>query len=108
MARNAASPGSLSSSSFCVPPRPYLLGLIVALAVVTAVTGFISTVVALLIARFAAGLLGGAAVTVAFSVLLAGAKSERRGRTVAIATVVQMSASAVGSVPGGVVLAVRT
>lgn len=88
------------------PPRPYLLGLLLALAVVTAATGFMSTVVALLIARFVAGLLGGAAVTVAFSVLLAGAKAERRGRTVAIATVVQMSAGAVGAVLGGVVLAV--
>ena len=88
------------------PPRRYLLSLLLALALVTAATGFMSSVVTLLIARFAAGLLGGAAVTVAFSVLLAGAKAERRGRTVAIATVVQMSAGAVGSVLGGVVLAV--
>lgn len=88
------------------PPRPYLLGLLLALAAVTAATGFMSTVAALLIARFVAGMLGGAAVTVAFSVLLAGAKAERRGRTVAIATVVQMSAGAMGSVLGGVVLSI--
>lgn len=87
------------------PPRPYLLGLLLALAAVTAATGFVSTVAALLSARFVAGILGGAAVTVAFSVLLAGAKTERRGRTVAIATVVQMSAAAAGSVLGGLVLA---
>lgn len=88
------------------PPRPYLLGLLLALAAVTAATGFVSSVVSLLIARFVAGMLGGAAVTVAFSVLLAGAKAERRGRTVATATVVQMSAAALGSVLGGFVLSV--
>jgi MFS family permease len=87
-------------------PRPYLLGVLLTLAAVTAATGFMSTVAALLVARFVAGMLGGAAVTVAFSVLLAGAKAERRGRTVAIATVVQMSAAALGSVLGGFVLSV--
>jgi MFS family permease len=84
-----------------VPPRPFLQVVSVLLVLVTAVTGLLPTEPLLLIARLVAGLLGGAAVTIGFAVLVAGAPPDRRGRTMATATVVQMSGSAVGALIGG-------
>jgi MFS family permease len=89
-----------------VPPRPFLQVVSVLLAVVTAVTGLLSSEPALLAARLVAGVLGGAAVTIGFAVLVAGAPPARRGRTMATATVVQMSGSAVGALLGGAVVTV--
>ena len=89
-----------------LPPRGYLSVVLLALAATTAATGLAASVPALLVARFVAGVLGGAAVTIAFSVLLAGADTAQRGRVIAMATVVQMSAAAAGSVLGGIVLSV--
>ncbi|MFB2580031.1 MFS transporter [Herbiconiux sp. P15] len=84
-----------------VPPRPFLQIVSVLLVLVTAVTGLLPTEPLLLAARLVAGLLGGAAVTIGFAVLVAGAPPSRRGRTMATATVVQMSGSAVGALIGG-------
>lgn len=88
-----------------LPARPYLSGALLALALVTAGTGWADGTIALLVLRLIAGALGGAVVTVGFAVLLRGAPPQRRGRVVAIATVVQLTAAAAGSVLGGVVLA---
>jgi MFS family permease len=84
-----------------LPPRPFLQVVSVLLVIVTAVTGFLPTEPLLLVARLVAGILGGAAVTIGFAVLVAGAPPARRGRTMATATVVQMSGSAVGALIGG-------
>jgi MFS family permease len=84
-----------------VPPRPFLQTVSVLLAVVTAITGLLPNEPLLLAARLVAGLLGGASVTIGFAVLVAGAPPARRGRTMATATVVQMSGSAVGALIGG-------
>ncbi len=88
-----------------LPARPYLSGALLALALVTAGTGWADGTIALLVLRLIAGALGGAVVTVGFAVLLRGAPPQRRGRVVAIATVVQLTGAAAGSVLGGVVLA---
>ncbi|GAA2234002.1 MFS transporter [Herbiconiux moechotypicola] len=84
-----------------IPPRPFLQVVSLLLAVVTALTGFLPTEPLLLGARLVAGVLGGAAVTIGFAVLVAGAPPARRGRTMATATVVQMSGSAIGALIGG-------
>lgn len=83
-------------------PRWYLHTVLIALAVVTAATGLATDPAVLIGARVVAGILGGAAVTIGFAVLVAGAPAERRGRAMATATVVQMGAAAVGSLLGGV------
>ncbi|AWB88463.1 MFS transporter [Salinibacterium hongtaonis] len=83
-------------------PRWYLHSVLIALALVTAVTGFAAAPGFLIAARVLAGVLGGAAVTIGFAVLVAGAPAERRGRAMATATVVQMGAAAVGSLVGGI------
>ncbi|QEO14934.1 MFS transporter [Agromyces intestinalis] len=88
-----------------VPPRALMLATCLLLTAVTAATGLVTDPALLVVARLVAGVLGGAAVTVGFSVLLAGAPSARRGRVVAVATVVQMSAAAVGATLGGAVVA---
>jgi DHA1 family multidrug resistance protein-like MFS transporter len=88
------------------PVRPLMLGVLLALAAVTAVTGWAADATWLIALRLVAGLLGGAAITLGFAVLLAGAPPERRGRVVSLATVVQMGAAAVGAVLGGAVVTV--
>lgn len=85
-------------------PRPFLHVVCWLLVVVTAVTGLSPTVPILIVARVIAGLLGGAAITVGFSVLVAGAPADRRGRVMSTATAVQMSAGALGAFLGGVAL----
>lgn len=89
-----------------VPPRRFLQLVSVLLALVTAVTGLLPSEPLLLVARLVAGVLGGAAVTIGFSVLVAGAPPERRGRTMSTATVVMMSGSAVGALLGGAAVTV--
>lgn len=85
-------------------PRRYLWVVVVALGVVTALTGLATSAPAIIALRFVAGLFGGAAVTVAFSVLVSAAPAERRGSVVATSMVAMMSAAAVGAVLGGVVV----
>jgi DHA1 family multidrug resistance protein-like MFS transporter len=85
-----------------VPARPFVLTVLVALAGVTAATGFATSAEWLIVLRLVAGLLAGAAITLGFAVLLAGAPPARRGRVVSIATIVQMGAAAIGSLIGGV------
>ncbi|RFA08205.1 hypothetical protein B7R54_02445 [Subtercola boreus] len=84
-----------------IPPRRFLQTVSVLLAVVTALTGLLPSEPLLLTARLVAGILGGAAVTIGFSVLVAGSPPERRGRIMSTATVVMMSGSAVGALLGG-------
>jgi MFS family permease len=74
------------------------------LVVVTALTGYAPDATTLIVARVIAGLLGGAAITIAFAVLVAGAPADRRGRVMSTATAVQMSAGALGAFLGGLVL----
>lgn len=85
-------------------PRPYLRTVAVLLVLVTALTGFSPDASVLIAARVLAGILGGAAVTVGFAILVAGAPPDLRGRVMATATVVQMSAGALGAFLGGLVL----
>jgi DHA1 family multidrug resistance protein-like MFS transporter len=85
-----------------VPARPFVLTVLVALAGVTAATGLATSAEWLIALRLVAGLLAGAAITLGFAVLLAGAPPARRGRVVSIATIVQMGAAAIGSLIGGV------
>ncbi|GAB3606117.1 MFS transporter [Conyzicola nivalis] len=85
-------------------PRPYLRAVCLSLIVVTAATGFSTDTGTLIAARVAAGILGGAAVTIGFAVLVAGAPADRRGRVMATATAVQMSAGALGAFVGGLAL----
>ena len=87
-------------------PRRYMIVVLLGLAAATAATSLVSDPVLLTAARLVAGLLGGAAVTIGFAVLIAGAPEGRRGSTMATATVVQMSSSAVGSLLGGVTVTV--
>lgn len=87
-------------------PRVMLHTVLIALAVVTALTGIAGELVAVFTLRLIAGVLGGAAVTIAFAVVLAGAPVGRRGQVVSIANVVQMSAAAVGALLGGAVFTV--
>ncbi|PZU40351.1 MAG: hypothetical protein DI573_04315 [Microbacterium sp.] len=88
------------------PVRPLMIGVLLALCAVTAVTGWAPDATWLIALRLVAGVLGGAAITLGFAVLLAGAPPERRGRVVSLATVVQMGAAAVGAVLGGAVVTV--
>lgn len=83
-------------------PRRYLRAVLVGLALVTVLTGFVEDAALLIAARVVAGALGGAAVTIGFAVLVTGAPAARRGRAMATATVVQMGAAAVGSLIGGI------
>ncbi|GHH74827.1 MFS transporter [Promicromonospora soli] len=85
-----------------VPARPFVLIVLVVLAGVTAATGFATSAEWLIALRLVAGLLAGAAITLGFAVLFAGAPPVRRGRVVSIATIVQMGAAAVGSLIGGI------
>jgi len=85
-------------------PRPYLRAVALLLVLVTALTGFCADAGVLIAARVVAGILGGAAVTIGFAVLVAGAPADRRGRVMATATAVQMSAGALGAFLGGLVL----
>jgi DHA1 family multidrug resistance protein-like MFS transporter len=85
-------------------PRPYLRVVALLLVLVTALTGFSADAGVLIAARVLAGILGGAAVTIGFAVLVAGAPADRRGRVMATATAVQMSAGALGAFLGGLVL----
>jgi DHA1 family multidrug resistance protein-like MFS transporter len=85
-------------------PRPYLRVVALLLVLVTVLTGFAADAGVLIAARVLAGILGGAAVTIGFAVLVAGAPAERRGRVMATATAVQMSAGALGAFLGGLVL----
>jgi DHA1 family multidrug resistance protein-like MFS transporter len=85
-------------------PRPYLWAVSLLLVVVTSVTGLAPTSEWLIAARVLAGVLGGAAITIGFAILVAGAPPARRGRVMATVTAVQMSAGAIGSFLGGLVL----
>ncbi|MGK9147896.1 MFS transporter [Plantibacter flavus] len=87
-------------------PRPFLHIVCWLLVIVTAATGLSPTVPVLVAARVVAGLLGGAAITVGFAVLVAGAPADRRGRVMSTATAVQMSAGALGAFLGGLALSV--
>lgn len=89
-----------------VNARVMLHSVLLGLALTTAATGLVGDLVAVFVLRLVAGVLGGAAVTIAFAVLLAGAPASRRGRVVTTANVVQMSAAAVGSLLGGAVVTV--
>ena len=85
-------------------PRPYLWAVSLLLVVVTGLTGLAPTSESLIAARVLAGVLGGAAITIGFAILVAGAPAARRGRVMATVTAVQMSAGAIGSFLGGLVL----
>ncbi|GLY02083.1 MFS transporter [Actinoplanes sp. NBRC 101535] len=86
------------------PPRAYLWSMMLGLAAVTALTGLVSSPAALIGLRLVAGVFGGAAVTIGFALLVAGAPAGRRGSAMATATVVQMSAGAAGALLGGSVV----
>ena len=85
-------------------PRPYLWVVSLLLVVVTGLTGLAPDAGSLIAARVLAGVLGGAAITIGFAILVGGAPPERRGRVMATVTAVQMSAGAIGSFLGGLVL----
>lgn len=85
-------------------PRPYLWAVSLLLVVVTGLTGLAPGPDWLIAARVVAGVLGGAAITIGFAILVAGAPPARRGRVMATVTAVQMSAGAIGSFLGGLVL----
>lgn len=85
-------------------PRPYLRIVAVLLVLITAATGFSGDPTTLIVFRVLAGIFGGAAVTIGFALLVAGAPPDRRGRVMATATAVQMSAGALGAFLGGLVL----
>jgi MFS transporter, DHA1 family, multidrug resistance protein len=84
-----------------LPARRYAWVVALALAATTAATGLVPDAGWLIVARLIAGLLGGAVVTVGFATLVAGAPAAARGRVMATATIVQMSAAAVGALIGG-------
>ncbi|MEV4343009.1 MFS transporter [Actinoplanes sp. NPDC049596] len=86
------------------PARAYLRAVLLALAGVTALTGLAGSAGPLIGFRLVAGVLGGAAVTVGFALLVAGAPAERRGAVMATATVVQMSTAGAGALLGGAVV----
>ncbi|MGY4857772.1 MFS transporter [Cryobacterium sp. AP23] len=85
-------------------PRPYLWAVSLLLIVVTGLTGLAPDAETLIAARVLAGVLGGAAITIGFAILVSGAPPARRGRVMATVTAVQMSAGAAGSFLGGLVL----
>jgi DHA1 family multidrug resistance protein-like MFS transporter len=82
-------------------PRPYLWVVSLLLVVVTGLTGLAPDAGSLIAARVLAGVLGGAAITIGFAILVGGAPPARRGRVMATVTAVQMSAGAIGSFLGG-------
>ncbi|WP_061961428.1 MFS transporter [Demequina flava] len=82
-------------------PRPYLFVTATGLIVTTVATALVSSPTHLVALRLIAGLFGGATITIAFAVLIAGAPASRRGSVIATATVVQLSAAAIGSFVGG-------
>ncbi|WP_062070823.1 MFS transporter [Demequina sediminicola] len=82
-------------------PRPYLYVCVTGLIVATALTALVATPTQLVAARLIAGLFAGATITIAFAVLIAGAPADKRGSVMATATVVQLSAGAIGSLLGG-------
>ncbi|XVU29394.1 MFS transporter [Actinoplanes sp. CA-054009] len=86
------------------PARTYLRAVLLALALVTALTGLAGAAGPLIGFRLVAGVLGGAAVTVGFALLVAGAPPARRGAVMATATVVQMSTAGAGALLGGAVV----
>ncbi|MFF5083172.1 MFS transporter [Actinoplanes sp. NPDC000266] len=86
------------------PARTYLRVVLLALAAVTALTGLAGAAGPLIGFRLFAGVLGGAAVTVGFALLVAGAPPARRGAVMATATVVQMSTAGAGALLGGAVV----
>lgn len=85
-------------------PRPFLYVVTILLVGVTSLTGLSTDPVSLIIARCVAGVLGGSAITIGFSVLVSGAPADRRGRVMSTATAVQMSAGALGAFLGGAAL----
>lgn len=85
-------------------PRPFLYVVTILLIAVTALTGLCADPASLVAARVLAGVLGGAAITIGFAVLVSGAPPDRRGRVMATATAVQMSAGALGAFLGGAAL----
>lgn len=87
-----------------LPARAVVQVSALGLAAVTACTALAHDAVWLIVLRAATGVLGGATVTACFTVLLRGAPADARGRVVSLATVVQLSAAAVGSLLGGAVL----
>ncbi|MDN4641943.1 MFS transporter [Agreia sp. PsM10] len=87
-------------------PRPFLYTVTILLIAVTALTGLCTDSASLIAARVVAGVLGGAAITIGFAVLVSGAPPDRRGRVMATATAVQMSAGALGAFLGGAALSV--
>ena len=91
-----------------VPARTLLLIVTGALAALTLVTGFIDDVALLVAARFVAGLLGGAAVTVGLAVLTQRTNPANRGSILSTVQAVQLAGAAIGPVLGGVVLTVGT
>ncbi|MEA9984656.1 MULTISPECIES: MFS transporter [Subtercola] len=91
-----------------VPARALLLTVTGLLAAVTLVTGFLDSVVLLVVARFVAGVLGGAAVTIGLAVLTQRTTAATRGSILSTVQAVQLAGAALGPVLGGVVLTVST
>lgn len=87
-----------------LPARPMMRTTAIALCIVTAATALAQDLTSLIVFRTLTGVLGGALVTLCFSVLLRAAPVAARGRVISLATVVQLSAAALGSLLGGVVL----
>lgn len=89
-----------------LPARRLVWTIALALSAVTASTALAQDVVALTVLRGLTGVFGGAAVTAGFTVLLRAAPAGSRGRVISIATVVQLSTAALGSLLGGAALGV--
>jgi len=89
-----------------LPARRLVWIIALALSAVTASTALAQDVVALTVLRGLTGVFGGAAVTAGFTVLLRAAPAGSRGRVISIATVVQLSTAALGSLLGGAALGV--
>ena len=85
-------------------PRALLFGAAGALAVVTALTGFVASLPVLLTLRVVSGALGGTVVTVGLAMLAARTPAHARGTVLATAQAVQLAGAAFGPVIGGVVL----
>ncbi|WP_372593439.1 MFS transporter [Actinotalea sp.] len=85
-------------------PRALLLGAAAALAVVTALTGLVTSLPVLIGVRVLSGALGGAVVTVGLAMLAARTPQQSRGTVLATAQAVQLAGAALGPVLGGVVL----
>ena len=85
-------------------PRALLLGAAGALAVVTALTGWVTTLPLLLALRVVSGALGGTVVTVGLAMLAARTPAQSRGTVLATAQGVQLAGAALGPVLGGMVL----